>query len=170
MISRNLIALVLTLLAVALSGHKLAQDAEAQDQTKVDVCVYGGTPAGITAAIAAAREGASVVLLEQTKHVGGLNTSGLNRDEGEHMHRQTLGGLSERFTMEAARRSGTPVRPSGARVWESRLGADPSRPRGYGGRRDWRAAAATLYGLPSARCGRACQPSRCQAAKPQSWP
>ena len=46
-----------------------------------DVCVYGGTPGGITAAISAAREGASVVLLEQTRHVGGLSTSGLNRDE-----------------------------------------------------------------------------------------
>jgi len=32
-----------------------------------DVVVYGGTPGGITAAISAAREGASVVLLEQTR-------------------------------------------------------------------------------------------------------
>jgi ribulose 1,5-bisphosphate synthetase/thiazole synthase len=47
-----------------------------------DVVVYGGTPGGITAAIAAARDGASVILLEQTRHVGGLSTSGLNRDEG----------------------------------------------------------------------------------------
>ena len=35
-----------------------------------DVIVYGGTPGGITAAIAAARDGASVILLEQTRHVG----------------------------------------------------------------------------------------------------
>jgi NADPH-dependent 2,4-dienoyl-CoA reductase/sulfur reductase-like enzyme len=57
-----------------------AQQAESRDVVHADVCVYGGTPGGITAAISAAREGASVVLLEQTKHVGGLSTSGLNRD------------------------------------------------------------------------------------------
>jgi len=77
----------------------------------VDVCVYGGTPGGITAAIAAARDGASVVLLEQTRHVGGLSTSGLNRDEREHMIPETLGGLGDRFTEEAHRRS----RPGGGK-------------------------------------------------------
>ncbi|MEQ8846275.1 FAD-dependent oxidoreductase [Botrimarina sp.] len=86
-----------------------------------DVVVYGGTPGGITAAIAAAREGASVVLLEPTRHVGGMSTSGLNRDEGEHLDRQTLGGLCDRFTREAARRSGTDPDPRGARVWQSRV-------------------------------------------------
>ncbi|MDB4459203.1 FAD-dependent oxidoreductase [bacterium] len=79
-------------------------------------------PGGITAAIAAAREGASVVLLEQTRHVGGLSTSGLNRDEGEHMDRSTFGGLSDRFTIEAARRSGTDTEDAeGARIWESHI-------------------------------------------------
>ena len=34
-----------------------------------DIVVYGGTPAGITAAIAASKEGSSVVLLEQTRHI-----------------------------------------------------------------------------------------------------
>jgi hypothetical protein len=89
--------------------------------TEVDVCVYGGTPGGIMAVIAAAREGASVVLLEQTRHVGGLSTSGLNRDEGEHMDRRTLGGLFDRFTQEAARRSGTSPLSSRTRVWESHI-------------------------------------------------
>ena len=59
--------------------------------------MYGGTPGGIIAAISAAREGASVVLLEQTQHVGGLTTSGVNRDECNHLDRQTLGGLGEQF-------------------------------------------------------------------------
>jgi hypothetical protein len=87
-----------------------------------DVVVYGGTPGGIMASIAAAKEGASVVLLEQTKHIGGLSTSGLNRDEGSHMERSTLGGLCDKFTSEAARRSGTKVdvgnRP---RIWHSHI-------------------------------------------------
>jgi NADPH-dependent 2,4-dienoyl-CoA reductase/sulfur reductase-like enzyme len=38
-----------------------------------DVLVYGATPGGFCAAIAAAREGASVLLLEPTDHVGGVN-------------------------------------------------------------------------------------------------
>ena len=59
-----------------------------------DVVVYGGTPGGVAAAVAAARGNASTVLLEQTRHVGGMSTSGLNRDELEHMDRRTMGGLS----------------------------------------------------------------------------
>lgn len=44
---------------------------------KVDVLVFGGTPCGIGAAIGAAREGKSVVLVEPTGHLGGMVTSGL---------------------------------------------------------------------------------------------
>jgi NADPH-dependent 2,4-dienoyl-CoA reductase/sulfur reductase-like enzyme len=44
----------------------------------VDVVVYGGTPGGLIAAVAAARLGASTLVLEQTGHVGGLSTSGLD--------------------------------------------------------------------------------------------
>lgn len=91
-----------------------------------DVVVYGGTPGGITSAISSAREGLSVVLLEQTKHVGGLSTSGLNRDELEHMDQRTMGGLSEKFLNEAARLSRVPPKPEGfvirgPRVWQSHI-------------------------------------------------
>lgn len=55
-----------------------------------DVVIYGGTPGGIVAAVAASRSGAaSVLLIEQTKHVGGLSTSGINTAESEHMLRWT---------------------------------------------------------------------------------
>ncbi len=43
----------------------------------VDVLVAGGGPAGIAAALAAARFGATVFLVEQTGSLGGLGTSGL---------------------------------------------------------------------------------------------
>jgi hypothetical protein len=42
-----------------------------------DVLVVGGGPAGLCAAVAAARQGADVVLLERYGHLGGLSTGGL---------------------------------------------------------------------------------------------
>jgi len=84
-----------------------------------DVIVYGGTPGGITAAIAAARDGASVILLEQTRHVGGLSTSGLNRDECNHLDRPTLGGLCEQFLEEAVKRSDGRWTEGSSRTWQS---------------------------------------------------
>jgi hypothetical protein len=42
-----------------------------------DVAIVGATPAGIMAAVAAARLGRRVVLLERTGHIGGLCASGL---------------------------------------------------------------------------------------------
>ncbi|HEU0073177.1 MAG TPA: FAD-dependent oxidoreductase, partial [Dehalococcoidia bacterium] len=42
-----------------------------------DVLVVGGGPAGFCAAVAAAREGADVVLLERFGYLGGLATGGL---------------------------------------------------------------------------------------------
>ena len=44
---------------------------------RVDVCVVGGGPAGITAAVAAGRMGMDVFLVEQTGCLGGMGTSGL---------------------------------------------------------------------------------------------
>lgn len=58
-----------------------------------DVVVYGSTPGGFCAAIAAAREGASVVLLEPTDHVGAMTTGGLSHCDSNQMVRSTLMGL-----------------------------------------------------------------------------
>jgi hypothetical protein len=44
---------------------------------EVDVLVVGGGPSGVTAAVAAAREGASVMLVERYGCLGGLATGGL---------------------------------------------------------------------------------------------
>ncbi|GAA4402516.1 FAD-dependent oxidoreductase [Nibrella viscosa] len=43
----------------------------------VDVCVYGGTSAGVIAAYTAKKAGKSVVLIEPTRHLGGLSSGGL---------------------------------------------------------------------------------------------
>jgi len=63
--------------------------------SKYDVVIVGGTPAGITAALAAAQLGKSVLLLERTAHVGGLPANGLGAtDIGT---RGATGGLFKSF-------------------------------------------------------------------------
>jgi hypothetical protein len=62
-----------------------------------DVLVYGSTPGGFCAAISAAREGASVILLESTDHVGGVNTGGLSFSDSNQTVRQTVLGLFEEW-------------------------------------------------------------------------
>lgn len=61
------------------------------------VIVYGSTPGGFCAAIAAAREGASVVLLEPTGHVGGVNTGGLSFSDSNQTVRSTVMGLFDEW-------------------------------------------------------------------------
>ena len=46
-----------------------------------DVLVYGATPGGIAAALAAAKSGQSVTLVEPTARIGGLVTSGLSHTD-----------------------------------------------------------------------------------------
>ena len=61
-----------------------------------DVVVYGGAPGGVAAAIAAARQGRSVALIEYHKHIGGMTTSGLGKSDIET--REAIGGLFREFT------------------------------------------------------------------------
>lgn len=69
----------------------------ARAQQSADVIVYGATPGGFCAAIAAAREGASVLLLEPTQHIGGLSTGGLSHCDSNQMVRGTLMGLFDEW-------------------------------------------------------------------------
>jgi FAD dependent oxidoreductase len=62
-----------------------------------DVAVYGATPAGFCAAIAAARAGAQVVLLEPTAHIGGVNTGGLSFSDSNQTIRSTVMGLFDEW-------------------------------------------------------------------------
>lgn len=74
--------------ALSLSAHAA---------TEADVIVYGATPGGFCAAIAAAREGASVILLEPTDHVGGVNTGGLSFSDSNQTVRSTVMGLFDEW-------------------------------------------------------------------------
>lgn len=69
----------------------------AEDLT-ADVAVYGGTPAGIAAALSAGRAGKRVVLVEPYSWVGGLMTNGLT-----HTDYHAFDGLTGSF-LEVAKR------------------------------------------------------------------
>ena len=69
----------------------------ANEPRQADVVVYGSTPGGFCAAIAAAREGASVILLEPTDHVGAMSTGGLSHCDSNQMVRSTLIGLFDEW-------------------------------------------------------------------------
>jgi hypothetical protein len=60
------------------AGAKVLEPArEIPVVAQADVVVVGGGPAGVAAAVAAARAGASVILVERYNHLGGLWTGGL---------------------------------------------------------------------------------------------
>lgn len=60
-----------------------------------DVVVFGGTPGGLASAIAAARLGRRVIVVEPNLHVGGMTTSGLGKSDIEN--RAMIGGLFREF-------------------------------------------------------------------------
>jgi hypothetical protein len=80
-------ALALSLAAFAAAGNAAAAD--------YDVVVYGGTSAGISAAVQAARMGRSVVVIEPGEHLGGLTSGGLGfTDSGD---KDVIGGIAREF-------------------------------------------------------------------------
>ena len=85
---------ILAAFAFAPFGNKLAS---AAPPATADVIVYGATPGGFCAAIAAAREGASVILLEPSEHVGGVNTGGLSFSDSNQTVRSTVMGLFDEW-------------------------------------------------------------------------
>lgn len=60
-----------------------------------DIVIYGGTAAGIAAAVQVKRMGRSVVVIEPTRRIGGLTTGGLGQtDIG---NKAAIGGISREF-------------------------------------------------------------------------
>lgn len=75
---------------------------------EADVVVVGGGPAGVGAALAAARQGQKVIVVEQTNALGGIATSGLHghicsyvSSGGEY---QVVGGICEEFAKKTEER------------------------------------------------------------------
>ncbi|ASO06714.1 FAD-dependent oxidoreductase [Arenibacter algicola] len=83
---KNIISLLMLLLTVQLMNGQTK---------KYDVVIYGGTSAGVAAALQSSRMGKSVVLIEPTNRIGGLTTGGLGQtDIG---NKQAIGGISREF-------------------------------------------------------------------------
>jgi ribulose 1,5-bisphosphate synthetase/thiazole synthase len=62
---------------------------------EADLCVYGGTSAGVAAAVAAQRLGLRAVVIEPGARIGGMSAGGLSMtDIG---NKRAIGGLSREF-------------------------------------------------------------------------
>jgi hypothetical protein len=86
----NALTLLLTFAATCVCRGAQVVDA--------DICVYGGTSGGVSAAVAAARLGKNVALVSLNNHVGGMTASGLGvTDIGPGNDYSYLGGLSREF-------------------------------------------------------------------------
>jgi hypothetical protein len=71
---------------------------------RADICVYGATPSGIAAAIAATREGCSVLLIEPTNWIGGTVSGGIARtDVDEGVSKAAVVGFGDEFFGAIAR-------------------------------------------------------------------
>ena len=68
---------------------------DAAEPGRHDVVVYGATPGGVIAAVAAAREGKRVCLVEPGRHVGGMVSGGLGATDAGN--RGAIGGYSREF-------------------------------------------------------------------------
>jgi hypothetical protein len=73
-----------------------------------DVCVFGATAGGVVAAVTAAGEGASVVLLNPRTHVGGMLSGGLSRTDIER-HEAVVGGMAREVFARIGAHYGEPL-------------------------------------------------------------
>jgi FAD-dependent oxidoreductase family protein len=79
----------------------------AQQANRFDLVVYGGTAGGVVTAVAGAREGLHVALLEPHRHLGGMVSGGLGwTDYGK---REVIGGYSLEFFERVGRHYGMPI-------------------------------------------------------------
>lgn len=102
------------------SPENPAMSLSASPAAHYDLAVVGATPAGITAAIAAAREGASVVLLERSTHIGGLPANGLGATDIKT--RAATGGLFREFVGRVRRHYETTYGPDSQQLRDCREG------------------------------------------------
>jgi succinate dehydrogenase/fumarate reductase flavoprotein subunit len=91
------------------AGHITLPEGKVPIVARPDVLVVGGGSAGLSAAVAAARQGADVLLLERFNYLGGLATGGLiilllTMDDGAG--RQVIAGLCQEIVDRMEKRGG----------------------------------------------------------------
>ncbi len=95
------ITAILLVACLATTGRGFARNVS---DTTVDICIYGGTSAGIMAAYTAKQLHKSVLLIEPTGHLGGLTTGGLGyTDIG---NKYAITGLAQDFYRRIGRHYG----------------------------------------------------------------
>lgn len=78
---------------------------------ETDVVVYGGSAAGVSAAVQAARMGRSVLLVAPERHAGGMPVEGLgSADINNHWFRNdtAVGGIAREFYLRLGQKYGIP--------------------------------------------------------------
>jgi hypothetical protein len=84
-----------TLLAAATFTGSIFAVAVSGGRRRVDVCIYAATSGGVIAAVTLAHLGHSVLLVEPTRHIGGMTSSGLGWiDFGKA---SSIGGLTKTY-------------------------------------------------------------------------
>lgn len=73
----------------------LSAKAQVNQSSTVDICIYGGSSAGVIAAYTAKKMGKSVILIEPSNRLGGLTTGGLGQTDIGNKY--AVGGLSLDF-------------------------------------------------------------------------
>jgi len=86
---------------VLLAILALAAHAEAATQPDYDLCVYGGTSAGVMAAAQMSDMGGTALVVEPGQHLGGLTAGGLGATDIGNAG--VIGGLSRQFYDRVAR-------------------------------------------------------------------
>ncbi|MEM8897670.1 MAG: FAD-dependent oxidoreductase [Bacteroidota bacterium] len=84
------------LIGLLFGAQSGCQVAEEEHIISTDICILGGSEAGFTAAIQAARLGKEVVLIEPTGHPGGMLVEGLGKDIRFGSAR-VIGGIAREF-------------------------------------------------------------------------
>ncbi len=82
-------------LMVIMTFSQCGEPPQTEDQSEVDVVVYGGTAAGVIAAVQVVRSGKSVILISPSQNLGGMTSGGLGfTDTG---NKEVIGGLAREF-------------------------------------------------------------------------
>lgn len=77
------------------AGFLSTAPARSENEGNYRVVIYGGTSAGVIAAVQVAKMGNSVILIEPGQHLGGMSSGGLGRTD--HGNKSAIGGLSLEF-------------------------------------------------------------------------